>query len=129
MSVPISTLPPVEARTHTPTIGQRLSKLGFALLVILICAITFFPIYWMLVTTIQPTKLTLHYPPSLWPQTFDLSSYREVFDKQPVGALDSQLDPPLDHHHRHLRGAGDLWRAMRFRRCAGAAADSSRSSC
>ncbi len=49
------------------------------------CAITFFPIYWMLVTTIQPTKLTLHYPPSLLPQAFDLSSYREVFNKQPVG--------------------------------------------
>ena len=52
---------------------------------ILICAITFFPIYWMIVTTIQPTKLTLHFPPSLWPKTFDVSSYREVFDKQPVG--------------------------------------------
>src|SRR5690349_21186534 len=85
MSVPISALPPAQTRSHTPTIGQRLSKLGFALLVILICAITFFPIYWMFVTTIQPTKLTLHFPPSLWPKTFDVSSYREVFDKQPVG--------------------------------------------
>lgn len=85
MSVPISTLPPVEHRSHTPTAGERLGKLGFALLVILICAITFFPIYWMFVTTIQPTKLTLHFPPSLWPQAFDLSSYRQVFEKQPVG--------------------------------------------
>lgn len=85
MSVPISALPPAQLRPNTPNTRQRLGKLGFALLVILICAITFFPIYWMLVTTIQPTKLTLHYPPSLLPQSFDLSSFREVFDKQPVG--------------------------------------------
>jgi multiple sugar transport system permease protein len=85
VSVPISALPQVETKPHSPTLSQRLGKLGFALLVILICAITFFPIYWMFVTTIQPTKLTLHFPPSLWPKDFDLSSYREVFDKQPVG--------------------------------------------
>ncbi len=85
MSIPISALPPAQNRPNKPTISQRLGKVGFALVVILICAITFFPIYWMLVTTIQPTKLTLHFPPSLLPQAFDLSSYREVFDKQPVG--------------------------------------------
>lgn len=84
MSIPISQLPSVETRPKGPTLAQRLSKIGFALLVLVICLITFFPIYWMFVTTIQPTKLTLHFPPSLWPQTFDLSSYRQVFDKQPV---------------------------------------------
>jgi multiple sugar transport system permease protein len=84
VSVPISAMPPAQNRPNKPTTRQRLEKLGFALIVIVVCAITFFPIYWMLVTTIQPTKLTLHYPPSLLPQAFDLSSYREVFDKQPV---------------------------------------------
>jgi multiple sugar transport system permease protein len=85
VSIPISALPPAQVKPNRPSIRQRLGKLAFALVVIIVCAITFFPIYWMLVTTIQPTKLTLHYPPSLLPQTFDLSSFREVFDKQPVG--------------------------------------------
>lgn len=85
MSVPISALPPAQVAPNKPTVRQRLGKVAFALIVILVCAITFFPIYWMIVTAIQPTKLTLHYPPSLLPQTFDLSSFREVFDKQPVG--------------------------------------------
>ncbi len=53
-------------------------------MVIVICGITFFPIYWMLVTTVQSTKLTLTYPPKLWPQEFSLSAYQEVFDKEPV---------------------------------------------
>jgi multiple sugar transport system permease protein len=55
------------------------------LAVIIICGIVFFPIYWMLVTTIQPTKLTLSYPPSLWPKDLNADAYRSVFDKQPVG--------------------------------------------
>ncbi len=84
MSVPIAALPPAEQRRRTPTVMERLGKIGFAVLVIVICLITFFPVYWMFVTTIQPTKLTLHFPPSLWPTTFDVSSYRSVFDKQPV---------------------------------------------
>lgn len=84
MSVPLTTASAVTAAPNKPTLRQRLEKVLFALLVILICAITFFPIYWMLVTTIRPTKLTLRYPPALLPQTFDLSSFQQVFDKQPV---------------------------------------------
>lgn len=84
MSVPLTTTGAVPATPNKPTLRQRLEKVLFALLVILICAITFFPIYWMLVTTIRPTKLTLRYPPALLPQTFDLSSFQQVFDKQPV---------------------------------------------
>ena len=29
--------------------------------------VTIFPIYWMLVSTFQPNKYTLHYPPPLFP--------------------------------------------------------------
>ena len=84
MSANTTTLPTVTPRTHQPTIRERLSKLGFALVVLVICGITFFPIYWMLVTTVQSTKVTFHYPPKLWPQEFSLSAYQEVFDKEPV---------------------------------------------
>ena len=84
MSVNTTTLPTVTHRTNQPTIRERLDKLGFALVVLVICGITFFPIYWMLVTTVQSTKITFHYPPKLWPQEFSLSAYQEVFDKEPV---------------------------------------------
>lgn len=84
MSANTTTLATATHHVHHPTLRDRLSKLGFALLVIIICGITFFPIYWMLVTTVQSTKITLHYPPKLWPQEFSLSAYQEVFDKQPV---------------------------------------------
>jgi multiple sugar transport system permease protein len=84
VSADIATLPVSTPRANHPTIRQRLGKLGFAFVVLIICGITFFPIYWMLVTTVQSTKITLHYPPSLWPEEFSLSAFQEVFDKEPV---------------------------------------------
>ena len=36
--------------------------------VAVVSVITIFPIYWMLVSTFQPNKYTLHYPPPLFPQ-------------------------------------------------------------
>jgi multiple sugar transport system permease protein len=84
MSVPISSIPAAKPRSNRPTIRHRLEKLGLALLVLLICGITFFPIYWMLVTTVQSTKITLRYPPKLWPQEFSLSAFQQVFEKEPV---------------------------------------------
>jgi multiple sugar transport system permease protein len=85
MSATTSSLPPLTHRAKQRTTRQRLEKLGLVLAVIIICGIVFFPIYWMLVTTIQPTKLTLSYPPSLWPKDLNVDAYRSVFDKQPVG--------------------------------------------
>ncbi len=84
MSANITPLPTATHRAKGPTLRDRLSKLGFALVVLVICGITFFPIYWMLVTTVQSTKITLRYPPKLWPQEFSLSAFQRVFDKEPV---------------------------------------------
>jgi multiple sugar transport system permease protein len=63
---------------------RRLTKAAYALLVILVCAVTFFPIYWMIITTLQPTRYTLSYPPSFIPQVLDFSDYRDLFAEEPI---------------------------------------------
>jgi multiple sugar transport system permease protein len=63
---------------------KRLNKAGFAALVIAVCAVTFFPIYWMIITTLRPTRFTLTYPPSFIPEAIDLSVFREVFAEEPI---------------------------------------------
>lgn len=63
---------------------KSLGKFGYYLLVLLVCAITFFPIYWMIITTLQPTKYTLSYPPSFLPQTIDFTAFRAVFEREPI---------------------------------------------
>ena len=70
-------------------------RVGYYLLVVLVCAITFSPIYWMVVTTIRPAAENLRYPPKLWPTGFDLSSFRALFRRGADRALDSQLDDAL----------------------------------
>lgn len=63
---------------------KRLSKAGFAALVILVCAVTFFPLYWMIITTVQPTRYTLSYPPSFIPQVINFTSFRDLFAEEPI---------------------------------------------
>ncbi len=62
-----------------------LRRVGYAVLVILVVGITFFPVYWMVLSAIQPTEYSLHYPPPLWPKGIDLQPFRDLFAKQPIG--------------------------------------------
>ena len=66
------------------SLRRRLGSAAYALLVIVVCAITFFPIYWMIVTTIRPARLNLRYPPKLWPNEFDPTPFRQIFADAPV---------------------------------------------
>jgi multiple sugar transport system permease protein len=52
--------------------------------VIAVCGITFFPIYWMIVTTTRPNRLNLSYLPRLWPTEIDLTPFRRVFADESI---------------------------------------------
>jgi multiple sugar transport system permease protein len=80
---PIVSASRLPSRQRTP--GKLVRTAGYYLLVIVICAITFFPIYWMVVTTIRPTKLNLHYPPKLWPTEINLSVFDDLFAHESIG--------------------------------------------
>ncbi|MBM9477872.1 carbohydrate ABC transporter permease [Nakamurella flavida] len=54
------------------------------LLIVVVCLVVVFPIYWMAVAAVQPTASTLRYPPSLVPTSFDLSGFRDVFANLPI---------------------------------------------
>ncbi|MCX6040500.1 MAG: carbohydrate ABC transporter permease [Caldilinea sp.] len=45
---------------------------------------TFFPIYWMVVSTLQPNEYTLHFPPPLFPQEITFGQFAELFVAHPV---------------------------------------------
>lgn len=78
-SVPITPPPPARSIWR-----KRLNKAGFAALVILVCAVTFFPLYWMIITTVQPTRYTLTYPPSFIPEVINFTSFRDLFGEEPI---------------------------------------------
>ncbi len=63
---------------------QMLSRIALYATVIIVSLVTIFPIYWMLVSTFQPNKYTLHYPPPLFPQEIQFTQFAELFANHPV---------------------------------------------
>ena len=54
------------------------------LLVAVVTLITLFPVYWMLVSTFQPNKYTLHYPPPLFPKEIIFTQFSALFTGHPI---------------------------------------------
>jgi multiple sugar transport system permease protein len=52
--------------------------------VALVCAAVLFPAYWMLVTSVRPTRDTISYPPALWPREIRWGAYVELFGTIPI---------------------------------------------
>jgi multiple sugar transport system permease protein len=50
-----------------------------------VAVVLFFPIYWMLVSSIQPLHYALHFPPPLYPKALNLGTYRQLLHNRPVG--------------------------------------------
>jgi multiple sugar transport system permease protein len=79
----------IEARIPTPHTHRSARKaLGQGALYFTVAAVsllTVFPIYWMIVCTIQPNEYTLHFPPPLIPQAITFGQFADLFANHPVG--------------------------------------------
>jgi multiple sugar transport system permease protein len=53
-------------------------------LVVLVCAVVMFPVYWMILSAIQPARLSMRYPPPFWPQAINLTPFQQLFRDYPV---------------------------------------------
>src|SRR5437870_13741666 len=53
-------------------------------LVVLVCAVVMFPVYWMILSAIQPARLSMRYPPPFWPQVINLTPFEQLFRDYPV---------------------------------------------
>ena len=61
-----------------------LSRIALYATVIGVSLLTIFPIYWMLVSTFQPNKYTLHFPPPLFPQEISFTEFAQLFNGHPI---------------------------------------------
>ena len=52
---------------------------------LLICLIFTFPFYWMIITSFKTYKESIQFPPSLWPNQFDLNGYISVLTGMDLG--------------------------------------------
>src|SRR6476661_1390975 len=72
---------PIRSNPHP---RRLLGRIVLYLTVLGVSVMTFFPIYWMLVSTFQPNKYTLHYPPPLIPQAITFTQFAILFGNYPV---------------------------------------------
>lgn len=54
-------------------------RIPLYIMVLLFCITTAFPIYWMIVTVVQPINLSLTYPPPLFPQAINPNAFARIF--------------------------------------------------
>lgn len=81
MSTLDTSLPRTERRSlASPHHWTR--RVPLYLVVIVFCVVTAFPLYWMFVSVVQPIRLSLQYPPPLFPQAFTLQAFVEIFTGQ-----------------------------------------------
>lgn len=71
--------------SHGKKTRHRIGTVAYYLLVILIVAVTVFPIYWLLVSAIRPPAESIHYPPSFFPQSITFKAFDILFNAQPIG--------------------------------------------
>jgi multiple sugar transport system permease protein len=59
---------------------KRLDKLGLYVSFAVVALFAFFPIYWMLVTSVTPANQVFKFPPRLFPSRLTLDHYQSFFD-------------------------------------------------
>jgi multiple sugar transport system permease protein len=72
-------------RPHRARMTRRRTKraLRYAVIVI-VCIVALFPIYWMFLSAVQPSQYELTWPPSLFFRGFEWSSFTSLFDTNPI---------------------------------------------
>ena len=59
-------------------------RIPLYILILLACLVTLFPIYWMVVSAIQPVKYSFSFPPPLFPQEINQQLLANMFTKFPI---------------------------------------------
>ena len=72
------------ATYQPPRLRQAIKKAALYVAIIFVTAITIFPIYWMIVSTIQPNKYSLSYPPPFFPQEIAFNQFADLFSQRPI---------------------------------------------
>ena len=88
---PVTARPPVRSQVSPPARPRRslrrkaTSWLRGAIIVI-VCVVALFPVYWMVLTTFQPSQDSLTYPPDLLPHGIQFGTITSLFANNPIAS-------------------------------------------
>jgi multiple sugar transport system permease protein len=78
----------LEDRSVQRAATDRAAAIGAILragLILAVCFVVLFPVYWMALNAIQPGAYSLTWPPALLPRGFEWSNFARLFDEKPIG--------------------------------------------
>jgi multiple sugar transport system permease protein len=67
-----------------PSLSRLARRIGRYALVVIVCVVVLFPVYWMVLSTFQPEKYSLTYPPPFFLHGFNLGALTSLFKQQPI---------------------------------------------
>ena len=73
-----------ETTASRERLGRILGRVTLYATVLAVGALTLFPIYWLLMSTFEPDKYILRFPPSLVPQAITFDQFALLFNGYPV---------------------------------------------
>jgi ABC-type glycerol-3-phosphate transport system permease component len=68
------------------TAGARLGTVVRALVILVVCVLVLFPVYWMVLSAFQPEGKTLSFPPPIIPVGFNGGAISQLFRDQPIAS-------------------------------------------
>jgi multiple sugar transport system permease protein len=68
------------------TARARLGTVARGLVILVVCVLVLFPVYWMVLSTFQPEGKTLSFPPPLIPAGFNSGAISQLFRDQPIAS-------------------------------------------
>ena len=54
--------------------------------IVAVCVVALFPVYWMILSTFQPESKTLSFPPPLMLKGFNTGAITQLFQDQPIAS-------------------------------------------
>jgi len=72
-------------KTRRSTRRRAKSALRY-LVIVFVCVIILFPVYWMVLSTFQPEQFTLTFPPPLFFKGINTGAISSLFAQQPIGS-------------------------------------------
>ncbi len=76
---------PLDLTPAPPRFHFKGAKVVQIAVLVIVCAIIVFPIYWMVLSTVQPYKYSLVYSPSLFFKGIVLTPFHDIFADYPMG--------------------------------------------
>ena len=76
--------PAAVRRSAATRLARALRRVVLYATVGAVCAILLFPVYWMFVTSLRPTRYTITYPPGFLPEEVRWTAYAELFQTIPI---------------------------------------------